>query len=157
VNNPLISPSAASADVLAQFPPIFAHVGSVDPLVDDVLRFGARVVAARPGASVQVAVIPKVSHAYMHIVKFLPEAAVAVDLTAAWIAQTLRVPCAAAGPELDARVRAAKIQITDLHDYELHQPGSKAKIEAESKAAAAAGASANNVDVSCAPPIVSKL
>jgi hypothetical protein len=138
VSNPLISPAIASNEILSQFPPIYGHVGSVDPLVDDVLRFGARVVQANPNNKVELAIIPKVSHAYMHVVTFLPEAKLAVDLSAQWLANILdkQVPKDIID-SLPERMKKLGFTITDCRDYELKQPKSRAQKEAAAATAAA--------------------
>ena len=137
VTNPLISPVAASDEVLARFPPVYAHAGSVDPLVDDLLRFGARCAAAAPTNTVHVCLLPKVSHAYMHVSKFLPVAQLAIDMTALWIAEILHVPCDITGvPE---RMEQMKILTMDLKNYQLTQPKSQAQKDAAHAIALAAG------------------
>jgi len=113
VNDPFASPMAASDAVLARFPPLYAHVGSVDPLVDDVRKFARRVALANPANECQVCVIPKVSHAYMHVVNFLPEAIIAQDLTARWLAHMLQLPFDPV-PQLDERLKKAGMEVTDV-------------------------------------------
>ena len=92
VNNPFASPMAVSDTILAQFPPVYAHVGSVDPLVDDMVKFARRCQIAKPTNDVYLCIIPKVSHAYLHVTNFLPEAKCAVDLSAMWIGRILDLP-----------------------------------------------------------------
>jgi len=173
IHNPLISPAIVSDAVLQHWPPTYGHVGSVDPLVDDVLRFGARINQAKAKAKaeanakattnsaadsrdaadsnasnnadtephVQVCVIPKVSHAYLHVVNFLPEAKVAVDLSATWLSRLLlegkgqggaAVPAAVReiAEGLPQRMKQLGLTITDCRDYQLTQPKSQDAHEA---------------------------
>lgn len=113
MNDPYASPSAASDSILAKFPPIYSHVGSVDPLVDDVVKFARRAQIANPKSDVFVCVIPKVSHAYLHVTKFLPEAKLAVDLSSVWLAKILDVS-APASLNLDARMKELNIEVTNM-------------------------------------------
>lgn len=67
----------------------YIHVGSVDPLVDDSLRFAERLLFANPSNTVKVHILPKVSHAYMQVVSLLPEAREAVEKSIEWLKEIL--------------------------------------------------------------------
>jgi hypothetical protein len=133
--------------------------------VDDVLRFGARVQAAHRNKSgndgketegesssgssaasssfptVQICVIPKVSHAYLHVVNFLPEAKLAVDLSATWLCRILGVAKTPALNDLAAtlpqRMKELDFTLTDCKDYQLHQPMSQAEQQQQQQQQAA--------------------
>lgn len=81
----MLSPLRAPRELLARFPPSFLHVGSVDPLVDDSKEWVARVREANPGARTELRLIPGVSHAYMHVISFLPAAKAASKLSVLWL------------------------------------------------------------------------
>lgn len=89
------SPQAVWDEVLTHFPPLYAHCGSVDPLVDDVVRFCSRVVQAtkqnNQPQTVKCWIIPKVSHAYMQVTNFLPEGRKAFLMSAHWLAEILEI------------------------------------------------------------------
>lgn len=120
VNDPFASPAVASDEVLAKFPPIYAHVGSVDPLSDDVINFTRRAQRANRENDIYLCVIPKVSHAYMQVPQFLPEAQIAVDLSTVWIAKILDVPLTAAAIDLDRPMTKMGMRVMNMKDW-LHE------------------------------------
>jgi acetyl esterase/lipase len=91
-NDILCSPVRAPLSLLKQFPPLFIHVGGVDPLCDDSIRFVEKLRIANPDQRVQLHIIPGLSHAYMQISKLLPEGQQALRLSTVWLAEILRLP-----------------------------------------------------------------
>jgi acetyl esterase/lipase len=88
-SDPYISPLRAKEELLAEFPQCCVHVGSVDPLLDDSLSFVHRLrqCGKQP---VALRIIPKVSHAYMHVTTLLPEGKMACNVSIGWLKDMLK-------------------------------------------------------------------
>ena len=91
-----ISPLRAPSALLSRFPPLFVHVGEVDPLLDDSLGFVKRVREAKGagvngGGDCELVVIERVSHAYLHMAGMLQEAREAVQRSESWLADILQL------------------------------------------------------------------
>ena len=93
-----ISPLRAPLSLLVRFPPLFIHVGEVDPLLDDSVGFMRRVRQAKglkerevgeDGWRGELLVIEKVSHAYLHVAGMLQESRTALKQSEAWLRQIL--------------------------------------------------------------------
>jgi len=68
------------------------HVGAVDPLLDDSVGFLRRIHEANPLIPTHIRIWPGVSHAYMHVISFLPVARQALQLSIQWLGDILEVP-----------------------------------------------------------------
>ena len=97
-NDCYISPLRTPLPMLARFPPVFIHVGEVDPLLDDSVGFMRRVREAKGLKDGEVAadgwrgellIIPRVSHAYLHVSGMLKEGKEAIAQSEAWIREIL--------------------------------------------------------------------
>ena len=91
LTDPLVSPLRAPLHLLRRFPPTFIHCGGTDPLLDDSISFQKKLRRANQHADVRLTVIPRVSHAYMHVTNILPEGRAAAQLSAQWIAIILGI------------------------------------------------------------------
>ena len=83
-HDPLISPVYAD---LHGLPPLLLHVGEFEALLEDVVRFGDRAIAA--GIEAQTVVWPHMFHVFQMFAPFLPEARRAVDQIVAFIGSQL--------------------------------------------------------------------
>jgi acetyl esterase/lipase len=92
VNDYFASPLRAPTKLLAAMPPVYIHVGSVDPLSDDSIFFIDRIKQANEDADTQLHLVPGVSHAYMQITTLLPEGRQALDLSCKWLNELLDKP-----------------------------------------------------------------
>lgn len=77
VDNPLVSPAAASADVLAKFPPTIIQVGSDEYLRDQDVAFATAL--WRLGVTVHLSVWPHQPHAFQLFTQETPAAPRAID------------------------------------------------------------------------------
>jgi hypothetical protein len=146
VNDPYASPMAVSDSVLASFPPMYAHVGSVDPLVDDVLLFARRMAAATSKGDVQVCVFKGVSHAYMHVTKFLPEAALAVDVSVDWMRAILDLPRdETMRQEVQAKMAEMGAKVIDMREEEQQKREKAAYTDAHAHIASSSAQSRKSV------------
>lgn len=95
-----LSPIYAPDELLASFPPMLMQCGGRDPLVDDTIQFAGRVVNAKKvarettnhgdsvlEAKVATQIFPGWSHGYLQMSAIMPEACVAIDDIAGWIAK----------------------------------------------------------------------
>lgn len=97
----LLSPLLAPDTLLADFPPTFFITGERDPLVDDTVLFAGRIKQAKckkfshsqhtgPEYSrdtVEVHLIPGVSHGFFQMVQLYPEAKKYIDKSAHWMSE----------------------------------------------------------------------
>ena len=88
----LISPLRAPAALLAHFPPLYVHVGEVDPLLDDSVAFMTKVRRANSGRrwTGELVVVQRVSHAYLHMTGMLREGREAVAQSERWLRSILQ-------------------------------------------------------------------
>ena len=91
-NDYLISPLRAQPTLLAQFPPLYIHVGAVDPLLDDSVAFMTKVRRATSGRNwaSELVVIEATSHAYLHMTGMLREGREAVAKSERWLRAILQ-------------------------------------------------------------------
>ena len=94
-----LSPVHAPEDLLAQFPKTFMMCGEKDPLVDDTVIFAGRIRQAKrkyrqenpldenfpPGDGVRVKFLEGISHAFLQMMAFLPEAHQAAKTIGDWV------------------------------------------------------------------------
>ena len=88
----LISPLRAPPALLAHFPPLYIHVGEVDPLLDDSVAFVSKVrraTIARRWVG-ELVVVERVSHAYLHMTGMLQEGREAVGQSERWLRAILQ-------------------------------------------------------------------
>lgn len=95
----LLSPVHAPEDLLAQFPKTYMMCGEKDPLVDDTVIFAGRIRQARrkyrqdnpldeefpSGDGVRVKFLEGISHAFLQMMPFLPEAHQAAKTIGDWV------------------------------------------------------------------------
>ncbi|KAG1179631.1 hypothetical protein G6F70_001073 [Rhizopus microsporus] len=95
----LLSPVNTSDDILAHFPPTYMMCGEKDPLVDDTVIFAGRIRQARlkyrqehpldeafpQGDRVRVKFLEGMSHGFLQMTAFLPEATQAIKTLGDWI------------------------------------------------------------------------
>ncbi|ORZ23489.1 Alpha/Beta hydrolase protein [Absidia repens] len=95
----LLSPVVAPFELLAQFPKTFMMCGEKDPFVDDTVIFASRIRQAKmqypssstsassghPNSVVRVKFLEGISHAFLQMMAFLPEAHQAAKTIGAWI------------------------------------------------------------------------
>jgi acetyl esterase/lipase len=98
-NDYLLSPVHAPEDLLAQFPKTFMICGEKDPLVDDTVIFAGRIRQAKrkyrqdkpldqdfpTGDGVRVKFLEGMSHAFLQMMPFLPEAHQATKTIGDWV------------------------------------------------------------------------
>lgn len=87
-----VSPLRAPKSLIAELPPVYIHVGSVDPLSDDSIAFVERIKHANNAIPVKLHLIQNVSHAYMQVTSLLPEGQQALNLTTQWCNELLQMP-----------------------------------------------------------------
>jgi hypothetical protein len=95
----LLSPVHAPEDLLAQFPKTYMICGEKDPLVDDTVIFAGRIRQAKrkhrqdnpldedfpSGDGVRVKFLEGISHAFLQMMPFLPEAQQAAKTIGDWV------------------------------------------------------------------------
>ncbi|KAI8086082.1 Alpha/Beta hydrolase protein [Halteromyces radiatus] len=91
----LLSPIVAPFELLAKFPKTFMICGEKDPFVDDTVIFASRIRQAKtqfpspleghPNNVVRVKFLEGISHAFLQMMAFLPEARQAAKTIGAWI------------------------------------------------------------------------
>ncbi|KAI8070481.1 Alpha/Beta hydrolase protein [Gongronella butleri] len=87
----LLSPVVAPLELLAQFPKTYMICGEKDPFVDDTVIFASRIrqAKAQQGLSadevVRVKFLEGISHAFLQMMAFLPEAHHAARTIGAWV------------------------------------------------------------------------
>ena len=100
----LLSPVVAPMDLLAQFPKTYMICGEKDPFVDDTVIFGGRIRKAKhqerrrreengdlpynpllDDSTIQVQFMEGMSHAFLQMMTFLPEAHQAVKTIGDWV------------------------------------------------------------------------
>jgi hypothetical protein len=95
----LLSPVHAPEDFLAQFPKTYMMCGEKDPLVDDTVIFAGRIRQAKrkyrqdnpldedfpSGDGVRVKFLEGISHAFLQMMPFLPEAQQAAKTIGDWV------------------------------------------------------------------------
>ncbi|KAI9477998.1 MAG: Alpha/Beta hydrolase protein [Benjaminiella poitrasii] len=85
----LLSPIKAPEELLAQFPKTFMICGEKDPLVDDTVIFAGRIRQAKmrynAEEDVRVQFLEGISHAFLQMMAFLPEAHEAAGAISDWI------------------------------------------------------------------------
>ncbi|RUS22034.1 Alpha/Beta hydrolase protein [Endogone sp. FLAS-F59071] len=98
----LLSPIVAPAELLAQFPRTYFMTGEKDPFVDDTVIFAGRIRQAkrdeaarrmepcRPDGDVTVKILQGMSHAFLQMMVFLPEAKDAVRAIGAWVGECFK-------------------------------------------------------------------
>lgn len=98
-NDYLLSPIQAPDELLAQFPKTYMICGEKDPLVDDTVIFAGRIRQAKrkyrhehpldedfpAGDNVRVHFLEGISHAFLQMMAFLPEARQAVKTVGNWV------------------------------------------------------------------------
>ncbi|KAJ1503199.1 hypothetical protein HMI56_002273 [Coelomomyces lativittatus] len=86
--NYLVSPVLTPVTLLRQFPKVYMMCGEKDPLVDDMIMFSSRLTEAKPNLKVHdvvnVVILEGLSHAFLNMLAFLPEAYDATLLIHAW-------------------------------------------------------------------------
>jgi acetyl esterase/lipase len=85
--DPLVSPLFGD---LTGLPPLLIHVGEVEALRDDAVRFAERAKAA--GVDVTIEVWPEMIHVWHAFGPSVPESEAAVTRIAAFIAKRLELP-----------------------------------------------------------------
>lgn len=100
-NDYLLSPIQAPDELLAQFPKTYMICGEKDPLVDDTVIFAGRIRQAKRkyrqdhpldedfprGETVRVQFLEGISHSFLQMMAFLPEAKQAVKTISGWVAE----------------------------------------------------------------------
>lgn len=85
LKDPLISPLYAN---LKGLPPVTIHVGTEDMLLDDSVRFTEQ--ARQSGVDITLDVWPGMLHAFPLQAAFIPEARIAIEVTASFIRDKIR-------------------------------------------------------------------
>ncbi|RUO96737.1 Alpha/Beta hydrolase protein [Jimgerdemannia flammicorona] len=102
----LLSPIVAPAELLAQFPRAYLMTGEKDPFVDDTVIFAGRIRQAKRDdaarrdpystehhhldGDVTVKILQGMSHAFLQMMAFLPEAKGAVHAIGGWVGECFR-------------------------------------------------------------------
>jgi acetyl esterase/lipase len=81
--NPFISPAVAPDEYLAQFPPTYLNVGTLDPLFDDCMYFAKRL--DQQTGRVKLEVYDGLGHGYLNLVNAVPEGMKAAKRLSSWL------------------------------------------------------------------------
>eukprot|EP00818_Percolomonas_sp_WS_P000734 CAMPEP_0117451128 /NCGR_PEP_ID=MMETSP0759-20121206/8841_1 /TAXON_ID=63605 /ORGANISM="Percolomonas cosmopolitus, Strain WS" /LENGTH=935 /DNA_ID=CAMNT_0005243705 /DNA_START=40 /DNA_END=2847 /DNA_ORIENTATION=- len=83
--DPFISPVFVSDKILAQFPPCFISVGSLDPLYDDTVMLAERLTVLNGHENVCLHVWDGLGHGYMNTIDFVGEASLIIKDYSRWV------------------------------------------------------------------------
>jgi len=86
--NPFLSPIVAPDEILAQFPPCFLSVGSLDPLFDDAVWMAKRL--NKLTGKVCLNLLDSVGHGFCNMLTVVPEARQANSQVTGWMKELLQ-------------------------------------------------------------------
>ncbi|CAO3644525.1 unnamed protein product [Mucor hiemalis] len=134
----LLSPVHAPEDLLAQFPKTYMMCGETDPFVDDTVIFAGRIRQARckyrqenpfdedypSGDGVRVKFLEGMSHAFLQMMPFLPEAHQAAKTIGDWIleiAESTKNTCEIHVPDMtetsEGSPKRVSVVVNELGDH----------------------------------------
>ncbi|KAI7860993.1 Alpha/Beta hydrolase protein [Circinella umbellata] len=128
----LLSPVVAPMELLAQFPKTYMICGEKDPFVDDTVIFGGRIRKAKhqerrkreeneelpfdpllDDSTIQVQFLEGMSHAFLQMMTFLPEAHQAVKTIGDWVLEMSAAPSSSSCSHSDFSSTSDESSVSD--------------------------------------------